>query len=66
MGAFLPPWSERKGLEGLGLEGAYFGEHVAALFGPPGSVRGFGPVREVGRCRIRILQVMIKSLDFVE
>ena len=61
---FLSPCSERKG-EALGLGGACFGEHVAAPFGALGSVRGFGPVREVDRSRIRILQVMIRSMGFV-
>ena len=61
---FLSPSSERKG-EALGLGGACFSEHVAVPFGALGSVRGFGPVREVGRSRFRILQVLIRSLGFV-
>lgn len=59
-----PPAVKERG-KALGLGGAYFGEHVAAPFGALGSVRGFGPFREVDRSRIRILQVMIRSMGFV-
>ena len=41
---FLSPCCERKG-KTLGLGGACFSEHVAALLGGSGSVKGFGPVR---------------------
>ena len=46
---FLYPCSERKG-KTLGLGGACFSEHVAALLGASGLVKGFGPVR----CKIRV------------
>lgn len=42
--SFLSPCSERKG-KTLGLGGACFSEHVAALLGASGSVKGFGPIR---------------------
>lgn len=59
---FLYPCSERKG-KTLGLGGACFSEHVAALLGASGLVKGFGPVR--CKIRVRILPVMVPGLDFV-